>query len=411
VFGSAILEVAIGLAFVFLLVSIICSAIREGLEAFLKTRAAYLERGIRELLHDREGRGLARKLYHHPLIFGLYSGAYTPGKDSERVPLMARGERLPSYIPAATFANALMDIAARGPDPAIASDPSSPPLSLESIRANILNIENEPVQRVLLTAVDSAQGDLDRARAFIQSWYDSGMDRISGWYKRSTQWIIFAIGLLVAFTLNVNTLVIADYLYRNDAARTALVARAEAAAVDSAPLGDYAAARQALDSLRLPIGWPAGWATVGWGGSQAGAAPAAGTQGSFAWNRILVPLVGWLLTALAATLGAPFWFDILNKVMVIRSTVKPREKSPEEGSEDRRPRNANRSGPPGSGNAGSAPAGGPSPPPTADVSGAAETPHTGNAPRASLPLADGCDVPITRATPDEDLPAAEGGVG
>jgi len=44
---------------------------------------------------------------------------------------------------------------------------------------------------------------------------------------------------------------------------------------------------------------------------------------------------GILITAFAVTLGAPFWFDALNKMMVIRSTVKPHEKSPEESSEDR----------------------------------------------------------------------------
>jgi hypothetical protein len=37
-------------------------------------------------------------------------------------------------------------------------------------------------------------------------------------------------------------------------------------------------------------------------------------------------------------LGAPFWFDVLNKFMVIRSTVKPYEKSPPEASEDRQNR-------------------------------------------------------------------------
>ena len=64
-FGAEILDVAIGVVFVFLLVSVVCSAIREGIEAWLKTRAAYLERGIRELLHDRNGRGLARNFYEH----------------------------------------------------------------------------------------------------------------------------------------------------------------------------------------------------------------------------------------------------------------------------------------------------------------------------------------------------------
>ena len=29
--------------------------------------------------------------------------------------------------------------------------------------------------------------------------------------------------------------------------------------------------------------------------------------------------VGWLVTTLALSLGAPFWFDILNKFMVVRS--------------------------------------------------------------------------------------------
>jgi hypothetical protein len=56
------------------------------------------------------------------------------------------------------------------------------------------------------------------------------------------------------------------------------------------------------------------------------------------WEDFWSPLFGWSITALAISLGAPFWFDLLNKIMVIRSTVKPKEKSPEEGSEDRQVR-------------------------------------------------------------------------
>jgi hypothetical protein len=50
--------------------------------------------------------------------------------------------------------------------------------------------------------------------------------------------------------------------------------------------------------------------------------------------RALIVLVGWLITAGALSLGASFWFDMLNKIMVIRNTVKPQEKSPAEGSKD-----------------------------------------------------------------------------
>jgi hypothetical protein len=53
------------------------------------------------------------------------------------------------------------------------------------------------------------------------------------------------------------------------------------------------------------------------------------------WDQLASHLFGWILTAFALSFGAPFWFDTLNKIMVIRSTVKPREKSQEEASEDR----------------------------------------------------------------------------
>src|SRR6516162_5700547 len=119
-FGSEILDVAIGIVFIYIVVSMICSAIREGIEAWLKTRAAYLEHGICELLHDRQAAGIVKSLYNHPLIYGLYSGEYnaTPVKGPS---IFARGGNLPSYIPARNFALALMDLAARGPQTDVVS--------------------------------------------------------------------------------------------------------------------------------------------------------------------------------------------------------------------------------------------------------------------------------------------------
>ena len=52
------------------------------------------------------------------------------------------------------------------------------------------------------------------------------------------------------------------------------------------------------------------------------------------WPLLATHWLGWLLTAFAVSFGAPFWFDLLNRFMVVRSTVKPKEKSPEEGSKD-----------------------------------------------------------------------------
>jgi hypothetical protein len=323
-FGSEILDVAIGLIFVYLVVSVLCSAIREGIESWLKTRAAYLEHGIRQLLQDMKGTGLAKDLFEHPLIYGLFTNSgYTPGTSQQKPSMMQRGRGLPSYIPSKNFAVALLDIAARGPVRGnVTTADSTAPISLENVRRNVGRIQSPAIRRVILTALDRAQGDLDKAQKSIQDWYDSGMDRISGWYKRSTHQIILAIGLIVAVTMNIDSIAIVDQLYKSDASRAAAIA----AAGSAESIQTYGQAKTALEDLHLPLGWDKASLSL---------------ERPKDWFKgFIYPWLGWLLTAIAASLGAPFWFDVLNKVMVIRSTVKPREKSPEEGSEDRQPQAA-----------------------------------------------------------------------
>jgi len=252
----------------------------------------------------------------------------------------------PSYIPARNFALALMDMAARGPETdALTSGATAAEVTVANIRANVASLGNPPVQRALLTALDAAEGSLDRARENVERWFDSGMDRVSGWYKRSTQWIVFTIGLAIAIGLNIDAIAVAEYLYRNDAARAAIVEHARIATADTAFLErSYAQTMSDLQSLDLPIGWSHVVFGMPWAARQErrviDGRPRTVTVRNGFWDSIFSPLAGWLCTALAATLGAPFWFDLLNKVMVIRSTVKPAEKSPEEGSEDRQPRGA-----------------------------------------------------------------------
>ena len=407
-FGSRILEVAIGIIFVFLLVSMICSAIREGIESWVKARAAFLEQGIRELLHDRYAVGIARSVYTHPLIYGLYLDEYRPDVASRPLSAFARGGNLPSYIPARNFALALLDIAARGTGQhGTASSPATPELSLALARANVLNIENGPVQRVLLGAIDTAHGDLERAVANIAAWYDSAMDRVSGAYKRATQKLLLGIGLAVAVVLNVNTIAIAHHLFRDDVERATLVARAESVARDTSFVRgsgevQYARARAALDSLRLPIGWDNVQLMVPWRASVVrDASGSVRTVREFRlWEHVFEPIVGWLLTALAAMLGAPFWFDLLNRMMVVRSTVKPHEKSPEESSEDRqtaKERTVIVASPPVA----------PAPVEVRTTAPVVEPPLD---PDAEV---DACDVEVdaaTRLTDDEELPTARGGV-
>jgi hypothetical protein len=328
-FGSPILDVAIGLVFVYLLLSLIATALRETMEAWMKSRAGQLELGIRTLLQDLSGDGLARAVYEHPLIYGLYSGKYEPPAGGGR--RVRRGSSLPSYIPSASFAAALVDIVAHTAATAerVPAGTQAPPVTLDGLRCAAQRLQNEPVRRALLSAIDLSEGNLRIAQGNIEAWYDSSMDRVSGWYKRETQKILLAIGLGVAVVANVNSLAVASHLYRDQPARAALVNHARNA--DTALGRSMKAVRAELGQLDLPIGWTNTELSLP-------RASLAGIRAYPWWGNVVQPLLGWIMTGLAISLGAPFWFDLLNKFMVIRSTVKPREKSPEEGSEDRPPR-------------------------------------------------------------------------
>ncbi len=350
-FGSPMLDVAIGLIFIFLLLSIIASAFREAIEGVQHSRAAQLERGMRELLADSKGTGLSRAVYSHPLICSMYQGSYEPEKLRGFFGWAAR-RQLPSYLPKENFALALIDMVVHGTDTSGKEPLASTTAIMDTnvIRARLSTLGNPRVERVILTALDSANGDMVQLRRNIEDWFDGSMDRVSGWYKRHTQFWLLAIGVTLAVGGNVDTLGLAQYLNDNKGAREILVAEATTAAKDSSTMHlSTEAVSDKLDALKLPIGWshiPAvgcnvhtvrltnpgvprdtivctrrtGFMPMSW---------------DIFWMRVPSSTVGWLMTALAITFGAPFWFDVLNKFMVIRSTVKPKEKSGDEGSKDK----------------------------------------------------------------------------
>src|SRR5215510_11965979 len=92
-FGSSILEVAIGLVFIYLLLSLICTAVNEIIASLINRRGENLFEGIISLLNDPSFTGLAQKLYNHGLIDGI-----------------SQSSRRPSYMASKTFALALLDI-------------------------------------------------------------------------------------------------------------------------------------------------------------------------------------------------------------------------------------------------------------------------------------------------------------
>ena len=320
-FGSEILDLAIGLSMMFLVLSLVCSSMREAVETVMKHRARDLERGIREMFGEVQGKDLVALFYNSPLINGLFRGDYDPKNTGN----------LPSYIPAKTFSLAVMDLlwpaAQHGQTPANAAD------MVNDFKSAVTQVAgNSNLGRALMPLVESAHGDIKQVRTNIEDWYNSAMDRVSGWYKRRTQIIIGALALTVSALMNADALAIARYLNTEQTTRSVLIARAQSA-VEQKSLPAGPEVPEMLDPLRWieqQGGVPLGWVVR----PRTGQSPAEFDQD---WRRPPQSLDGWiykilglLFTTFAISLGAPFWFDVLNRIMVIRSTIKPSEKSPEE---------------------------------------------------------------------------------
>jgi hypothetical protein len=308
------------------------------------------------------------------------------------VPLGARSGSVGSTPPAAAAGTGGPG-APGGPAPA-AGNPTPPQgiaaQLLDAIRAN--PAVPPPVEDALRTLISDAGDDIEKVKGNVQAWFDGSMDRVAGWYKRRAQFVLLIIGTLVAVGINADTMSILSTLSNDSSVRTAVVSAAEtyvrenprpSAAAPAPAAGQQPAVAGAapgsgapsppvpldqvtedirksvqavskqLGTLGLPVGWrrydPAvdDAAVARMADDSAKAAylvenrvwPASRDQwpeSSDQWRaQISSHLLGWFLTAIAISFGAPFWFDTLNKIMVIRSTVKPREKSGDEGSEDR----------------------------------------------------------------------------
>ena len=157
-FGSTILEVAVGMVFIYLLLSLICSALNEFIEAWLKMRARDLEKGLLTLFSEPGKAGeLSKQFFDHPLITALGNN--------------------PSYIPSRTFSLALWNIASTTGQ--VGAGVVAVTRDLAKIRATVAALPNEKVRRVLLTLLDEAGNDFDRARENVERWYDDVMDRVA----------------------------------------------------------------------------------------------------------------------------------------------------------------------------------------------------------------------------------------
>ena len=343
---TPILETIISLIFIFLVFSLITSAIVEFFAARMQKRGKMLRQFIVDSLEDKFNKNWGLLLYSHPLIEVLHHDIRLPKGfagllQGSRLDVK---RRLPTYIPSEQFAAALIDIVINHnrvskfiQNPVTNKYELKNEIVTDKTFQDFLNgidamIESEVkiTMAALARKVNKVDANpLDVLKNRIAEWYDNGTDRLNGWYKKRIRTWLFMVGVLVAICFNVNSMRVINRLYSDPQMRSAVANAAEKYIAETkqlptAPTENIEALGKKIDSLtgslesfNLPIGWHKTSLTV---------------QNIFSKETLknirneasLFNFVGWLITAIALSFGAPFWFDILKKAVNMRSAgIKP----------------------------------------------------------------------------------------
>ena len=330
-----LLDIAIGLLVIFLLFSIAVTGLGEWSAQIFARRGQFLRLGLQRLINDE---AVYRRVLQHPLIGSLYRDRAARGKP-------------PSYVDPANFALAVAQVLLSRGKPAPPHDSAVPELSVNALRDALRSpaLAGSPVTTALSPILDRAGNDLEAALKGIEAWFGAAMDRVGGWYKARTQKVLFAIGFALAAICNVDAIEIYAALNHSSALRASLVGVGQSV-VESGRVGDVEvskvgerplteAERKSLQSAlatlqanggqTLPIGY--GCLSVAFKPGDATDPHArnpldackhelsamSASRSPAVW---ILKLLGWALTALAGTLGAPYWFQLLSKAINIRGT-------------------------------------------------------------------------------------------
>lgn len=334
--GSTTLEVVIALSFVFFLLSVIVTELGEWLTAILGSRAKTLRKGLEGMLGDEN---LVRAVLDHALVrTNLKRKPRTEKREwkevlkSPFVPELRR-ERGPSYVAPRNFALVVKSELGKAAkdDPDIDSSAPDSVFVVPSSKAELKDEKNRAVAEPALVKqletllVDAADDVKIPELPALEKWFDDAMDRVSGWYKRKSQLITVFLAVVVTVGFNVDAIRVSERIANDPTVRSKLAeggeavnpATAGAAGVpEETPEEKQAAALAAaegaegaieeLDALNLPILWDEANDDV---------------TGE--------TLIGWLITIIAISLGAPFWFDALGRLSRMRASGKKPKDDPQ----------------------------------------------------------------------------------
>jgi len=281
-FNSTVLEVAIGLVFCYASVALIASSVFEGIASWLNFRSKTLMKGLTELLNGKAGDG-------REILLNIYNDALAHPAGGGQAADLKDVKNKPAYIPPKNFALALINSIQKTEG------------KFDSLGEDINAIQDEQLRILLQNLYQKAAGNIHAFQHELALWFDAGMGRVSGAYKKQSQIWCFVIALVIAVGFNIDSVHLFKVLWLHPASIAQLNLSGDNALL----------AHQAYAQLQtLPVGW----------------------NGNFEWSMLFVPssIVGWLVTASASLFGAPFWFDLLKLLVRLRGTgTKPEGEPPQ----------------------------------------------------------------------------------
>lgn len=307
-------------------------------------------------------KSFVKAFYSHPLIKYMSEDKYY---------------NKPSYITAANFSKVLIDLLHGTDHNSDTCDINKIresitegkllhnnmlPLHQQSVVNEITKI-NEDTRLMLLSLLQESKGDIALFKNHLEQWFIDTQDRASGWYKKYTQVILFIVGLCISITFNVDTIAIVKKLSKDPQLRSEMIQSAIAFSEKNSEISNKLIAleqqkkdttlvyknlkvladtlynknirlvqeadsliKNDIASVNNLLGL--GWNNIRWneldinGGKWYRWGLYGNGWADIGKNFNSLSIIGWLLTALALSLGAPFWFDILNKLIKLRGAKK-----------------------------------------------------------------------------------------
>lgn len=324
---NSYLETALAVILVIIVFSIITYVIQELIAANLKFREKMLQHAIRQLLDGNTTRSnLTEKLYNHPQIKMLKEDL----------------KKLPAYVPSSNFAQSIIDLVAE-------KSTFQHQDLFKDFQSGIEHFDKSNSDLgILLRNWGNNASSLKELQANIEKWFNEYMDRVTGWYKgKSTRITRFiALGIVVFF--NLNMIAITKAIHHDSALKAKLVSAAETMAENENVLREKYLSN--IDSVltKLPNKSQASVDSVLEGYTQN---RISGLQSllhashvgelPLGWNKAtlhgllkqtpsqwILMLLGWSIATGTLSMGAPFWFDLLLKIVnVRRAGTKPEGKA------------------------------------------------------------------------------------